>query len=598
MREVTGWVAFAGCVLVVAVLYWAQAVLVPIALAALLAFLLTPPATWLERWIGRVASVLLIVAVSTIVVGLAGWGVFTQAKAMVPQLPEYRLNIRQKIADVRWLQRGGTVEKLQQTVDDIKHDMGAPDARPGTPPSPVVVASEQVEDWWGLRAWVGPVLAPVATAGLVVVLVIFMLLEREELRNRILGVFGSRTLAVTTRALDEATQRVSRYLVMQSFVNLLFGIGVALGLLAIGVPYALLWAVLAGALRFIPYVGPWIGAGMPLLISLAALPGWQPAFMVVGLFVGLELFTNVVLETYLYADAAGISQVALLIAVAFWAWLWGALGLLLATPLTVCLVVLGKHVRGLAPIATLMADVPPLDPPTLCYQRLLARDYGEAATLLEERMGTDTPEAVYDDLLLPVLSLAERDRLGDRISIDDERQVIASTGELVRDAAADLRRRGGRAARHPEHRERIAGYAVEGDADALALEMLGVLLQGEPIRIELAPARLLPSELITFLEQGEYRLVCIADLPPSGTSKTRYLVRKLRAALPDVLIVVGRWAPPELADDSLQALLDAGASAVARTLVETREQILRLLPSGAPVEMAPPRASGDRAGRA
>ena len=596
------WVAFAGCVLVIAVLYWAQAVLVPIALAALLAFMLAPLVTMLQRWIGRVASVVSVVALTSALFGLAGWGLFRQATSLIDELPQYRANIHRKVADLRWIGRGGPVDKLQETVDDIKAEMAGPEGDRGTPSRPVVVTSEQVETSW-LNGWIGPLVEPLATAGLVVVLVIFMLLERQELRNRLLGVFGTGTLAVTTRALDEATRRVSRYLLMQSLVNLIFGIGVAVGLVAIGVPYALLWAVLAAALRFIPYVGPWIGAGTPLFVSLAAMPGWQPAVLVVALFVVLELFTNLVVEVYLYADAAGVSQVALLIAVAFWTWLWGGLGLLMATPLTVCLVVLGKHVPGLAPIATLMADVPALDAQLSFYQRLLARDYGEAASLIEDHIESQSVETVYDELLLPALAYAERDRLEQRHTTEDERELVAAARELARDAAADARAQARTATGiETTPRERIAGYAVEGDADELALEMLGMLLEATPVAIELAPARLLSSELVTFLEQGQYGIVCIADLPPSGSSKSRYLVRKLRAALPELVIIVGRWAPPALADESPQILLEAGANHVGSRLRETRVELVRLVQEAradassesTPSDAGLARTSGDR----
>lgn len=599
LESIAGWIAFAGCVLVVAVLYWAQAVLVPVALAALLAFLLAPAATALQRWIGRVASVIALVALVSSVVGLAGWALFHQASSMADELPQYRLNVRHKIADVRWLGHGGTVEKLQQTMNDIKQDVAGPDADRGSPARPVVVASEQVEGLWGLRAWIGPVFAPLATSGLVVVLVVFMLLERQDLRDRLLVLFGSGTLAVTTKALDEAARRVSRYLFMQSLVNVIFGLGVAVGLTLIGVPYALLWGVLAAALRFIPYVGSWIGAGTPLLVSLAALPGWTPALLVVALFVCLELFTNIVLETYLYAEAAGVSQVALLIAVAFWAWLWGSLGLLLATPLTVCLVVLGKHLPGLAPLATFLADVPALEPAMACYHRLLARDYGEAATLVEEhvREREEWAETVFDDLLLPSLNYVERDRIEARLTVADEREVIAATRELVRDTVALVRDHRPTITLDGARRERILGFAIEADADELALEMLGVLLDGTPIGLDPAPARLMPSELVTLLRESRYRVVCIADLPPSGASKTRYLVRKLRAALPELTIVVGRWAPPELADESTQELVGAGAQEVTRTLLEARTALLRAVTTRQEQEDAL-RASGDRAGRA
>jgi hypothetical protein len=387
---------------------------------------------------------------------------------------------------------------------------------------------------------------------------------------------------------------------MQGLVNVLFGVGVAIGLSLIGVPFALLWAVLASALRFIPYVGPWIGAGAPLAVSLAALPGWQPALFVFGLFVVLELFTNLVLETYLYADAAGVSQVMLLIAVAFWSWLWGAVGLLLATPLTVCFVVLGRNVPGLEAIATLMADAPALEPPVHVYQRLLARDDADAWGLVEEHLAAQPPETVFDGLLLPSLNYAERDRLSGHLAVEDERDVVRATRELVHDAVGVVREQWP-PTNDGHRRERVAGYAVEADADELALEMLSALLEPAGIGIELAPARLMPSELISFLETGRYRTVCIADLPPSASSKARYLVRKLRAALPELAIVVGRWAPPDLADEGFQSILDAGATRVAQTLIETRDQLMAVTAEAAAPEadVAPiARASGDRAGGA
>src|SRR6188474_1615801 len=214
-------------------------------------------------------------------------------------------------------------------------------------------------------------------------MVIFMLLERRDLRDRLIGLIGHGQLATTTKAFDEAGSRVSRQLLMQSLVNLVYGIAVFVGLYLLHVPYVLVWATLGAALRFIPYIGPVLGAGVPILVSLAALAGWTGPLIVLGLFVVLELFTNLVLETALYAGAAGVSQVALLVSVAFWTWLWGPLGLLMATPLTVCIVVIGKHVPGLAFIGTLMADAAVLAPEHGYYQRLLARDQSEAADLID-----------------------------------------------------------------------------------------------------------------------------------------------------------------------------------------------------------------------
>ena len=571
------WVTFAGFVLVVFVLYWAQPVLVPIALAVLLTFVLTPPVAWLERWIGRVAAVLAMVALVFTALGLASWGLARQMDHLAEDLPRYRVNILAKIADVRGAGKGGSVEKLQETIEDIKTDLGRSEAPKGTASQPVVVTSEQVKGFPGFT-WLSPIVGPVGTAGLVLAMVIFMLLERRQLRDRLLGLVGHGRLAVTTKAFEEAGTRVSRQLLMQSLVNVIYGVAAGVGLYFLGVPYPLVWGTLGAVLRFIPYVGPVLGAGAPILVSLAATDGWVGPLWVVGLFVVLELFTNLVLETVLYAGAAGVSPVALLASVAFWTWLWGPLGLLMATPLTVCLVVLGKHVPGLEVVGTLLADTPPLALAYGYYQRLLARDQSEAADHIERYVKTESPRSVYDALLLPALNYAERDRLEQRLSSDEEAAVIDATRELLADAAESIRRLQPESPAPPEDAPppgprgplRVLGYAINGVADEVALAMLAQLLDDLPIDLEITGTRLQASELLSLVQAHEFSVVCLSDLPPSAPSKTRYFVKRLRAAFPDVRILVGRWGPPELADESTQVLRDTGANLVASTLLETR----------------------------
>jgi predicted PurR-regulated permease PerM len=570
-------------VLVVVVLYWAQAVLVPIALAMLLTFVLTPLVSWLERWIGRVPAVLTTVTLVFTVLGLAGWGLARQMNHLADDLPRYRVNILAKIADVRGAGRGGSVQKLQDTISDIQSDLGKSGAGRGAAPRPVVISAERLAGYSSF-AWLGPVVGPLGTAGLVIAMVIFMLLERRELRDRLIGLFGQGRLTVTTKAFDEAGTRVSRQLLMQSVVNLVYGIAAGLGLYALGVPYPLVWATLGAALRFIPYVGPVVGAGAPILVSLAARQGWAGPLWVIGLFGALELFTNLVLETVLYAGAAGVSQVALLASVAFWTWLWGPLGLLLATPLTVCVVVLGKHVPGLAFVRLLMADTPALAPEYVYYQRLLARDQSEAADLIERHVNSDPPRSVYDALLLPALNYAEQDRLEQRLSLDEEAAVVDATRELLADAAESIRRREPAVAAPSEEPPdgvapeplRILGYAVNGVADELALRMLAQVADDLPIVMEIAGGRLQPSDLVALAQAQRASVVCLADLPPSPVSKSRSRVKRLHAALPDVHIVVGRWGPPALADDSTQPLRDAGAARVPSTLADTRTYLSEL----------------------
>ena len=409
-------------------------------------------------------------------------------------------------------------------------------------------------------------------------MLIFMLLERRDLRDRLIGLFGHGRLTITTKAFDEAGTRVSRQLLMQSLVNVLYGIAAGIGLYFLGVPYALVWASLGAVLRFIPYVGPVLGAGAPILVSLAALDGWSRPLWVMGLFVVLELFTNLVLETVLYAGAIGVSQVALLVSLAFWTWLWGPLGLLMGTPLTVCLVVVGKHVPGMEFVGMLMADTPALAPEYGYYQRLLARDQSEAADLIERHIKSQSPRSVYDALLLPALNYAERDRLEHRLSLDEEAAVIEATRELLLEAAAAIRKIDPSPTAPPEvspspaPREplRVLGCAINGAADELALMMLAHMVDDLSIVVETTSLRMQASELVSLVEAQGVSIVCLADLPPSPPSKTRYLVKRLHAALPDVRILVGRWGPAALADESTQPLRDAGASLVASTLAETR----------------------------
>jgi hypothetical protein len=292
-----------------------------------------------------------------------------------------------------------------------------------------------------------------------------------------------------------------------------------------------------------------------------------------------------VLETVLYAGAAGVSPVALLASVAFWTWLWGPPGLVLSTPLTVCLVVLGKHLPGLEFLATLLADTSALAPEYGYYQRLLARDQSEAADIIERYIKTEAPRSVYDALLLPALNYAERDRLEQRLSPDEETAVIDATRELLSDAAESIRGLNPEPAALPDGpplpgpREplRVLGYASNGGADELALAMLAHLLDDLPIHVEMTGARLQASELLTLVQTQEFSVVCFADLPPSPSSKTRYLVKRLRAALPEVRILVGRWGPPALADESTQVLRDSGANLVASTLLETRTYLAGLV---------------------
>ncbi|HEX5217758.1 MAG TPA: AI-2E family transporter [Vicinamibacterales bacterium] len=587
LRAVTTryWIAFAGCLLIVFVLDWAEAVLVPVAVALLFTFLLNPPVMLLQRWIRRGPAVILVVMLTCGGLATLGWVLTRQISSLALELPRYRQTIRQKVADVRQAVRGGAVEQVQSTIDDIKREIGGPvKAR-----APQAVVVQEPDNAFGMPAWFSALLDPLANVGLVTVLVIFMLLEHGDMRDRLVGVIGSGRMATTTKALDEAATRVSRYLLMQSLVNAGYGMMIGFGLFFIGTPYPILWAALGAALRFIPYLGPWIAAGAPTVITLAALPGWTPTLWVAGMFVVVEIFTNLVLETVLYAGVAGVTQTALLVAVAFWTWLWGPLGLLLATPLTVCVVVLGKHVNGLRGMSMMMSDEPPLSEDARYYQRLLAGEPGDAWELIDAHRPKRSPSEVFGEIMLPALICARRDVLEGRLSPDDEAKVSELTKELL-----TLVEREPTSKEDHEHddppmptRLRVLGCPISGPADAAALQMLKTLLAETSIELDIGSPQQLVAEIAASVDDGHYDAVCLVDVPPTSTSRLRYAIKQLRRTRPDLPIFVGRWGAAPDGDAEIRALSESGTTHIGRALTETRDGLQELSARSGP-GAAPP----------
>ena len=429
------------------------------------------------------------------------------------------------------------------------------------------------------------------------VLVIFMLLERRELRDRVILLIGYRRMTATTRALDEAGARISRYLLMQSIINGSFGVAVGLGLFLIGVPYAVIWGSLAAALRFIPYVGAFVALLLPLALSLAVFPGWLQPALVVGLFLVLEGVTGMVMEPWLYGQSAGVSQVALLIAVTFWTWLWGPVGLLMATPLTVCLVVLGKHLPALGFIVVLMGDRPVIEAKARYYQRLLARDQDEAIDIVETCVNTDGRESVYDAVLLPALYYAKQDRDRGLLSEGDVQFVGQATREildvLAHDAPVPPRRdTGAPPVSDPgaDPRVRIVGCPARDETDAVALEMVRRLLDPGRYRLELIGTAMLTAEVVDWVDQHRPAVVCIGAVAPGGLSQARHLCRRLRSRCPELKIVIGRWGLHDEMDADRQHLLAAGADHVETTVLDTQRTLAQVggLMLGYPAPESPP----------
>jgi predicted PurR-regulated permease PerM len=569
MRGVRPVTLLVGVVTAIGALYLGRGLLLPLAVAGLLTFLLNPVTRFFERWLPRAAAVLVVVILSSAAVGALAWVLALQATGLSGEIPTYRDNLKRKIADIRGASQGGVIDKVQSATKEVVAELekGAEPAKPGDKPVPVVVKPPATSI---LRLPV--ILEALGNIGLVFVLLIFMLLERLQLRDRLIRIVGFGRIATTTKAMDEAAQRISHYLTMQTMINGAFGLGVALGTLAIGLPYAFLWGALAAVLRFIPYVGPWAAAVLVSLAGLAVFDGWLEPLLIVALFVVLELFTNLVLETYLYSQSAGVSQVALLVAVAFWTWIWGPVGLALATPLTVCLLVVAKYVPDLELVTVLLSDEPVMAPDRSYYQRLVARDDNEAAQLVQEYLAANPGGEVYDRVLVPALNHARRDHRRGRID-DTELGFVDQATRRIVEALDPLPPP---AAPPPRPAVAVLAMPAQDEADQIALQMLKQQLDPGQWTLDISSPDLLASEIVALVEVREPATVLIGALDGAGhVLHLRYLCKRVRARFPALPIVVGLWGA-EAEAVANAGLQDAGADRVAVTLREACAQIQEL----------------------
>ncbi|HET9483221.1 MAG TPA: AI-2E family transporter [Xanthomonadales bacterium] len=605
-----------GLAIVLGFLYWARVVLIPVALAILLTFLLAPAVTWLQRrGLGRALAVVIVTLIAIGAAVLVAWSVTRQITSLVDTYPRYEQNINSKIASLRARGREGLVDKVQVVAQRIANQVEqapitpAPEPRAGAPPQPVKIVAD--EGPFGLSAiWsvAGPMLEPLANAGLVLVLMIFMLIHREDLRDRVIAMVGLVQLGETTRAFDDAGERISRYLLMQLLVNVGFGIAVALGLWAIGVPYAPLWGFFAALLRYIPYLGPWLAALLPIAMSLLISRDWSTALMVVALFGALELVTNMAIEPVVYGRGIGVSQAALLVSVAFWTWFWGPVGLVLASPLTVCLVVLGKHVPFLRFFETMLGDRPALEPPIRYYQRLLARDQDEAAELAEELAGTMPLAQLYDTILLPALTMARTDARAGKLDTEVQDFVVSATRQIAEELGRRARVAGAKQLAKDDRRDakdakvearaaaarnepvlpapepevvgapvRLLAAPVRDATDEVAATMLRELL--DPLRYTWigATADHLASDVVALVAREAPDVLCVASVPPGGLAQAKYVCLRARAGFPELPIVAARWG---LRDDAVEKdraqLAAAGANELHVTLSQTVAQLAQV----------------------
>lgn len=588
----------ATLLLAIAALYWGRTVMLPLALAALLAFILTPAVSWLERHgFRRLPGVLTVtVVVFALLVGLS-YLLALQVGQLADELKQdkYQKNIMAKVEplpeDVKGPLRKlvGAEEEAGKTVEGLKKK-----AADGTAPEPAAVAPVPALGLRWLTEYIPPAAEGLATFVLIVVLAVFMLVKREDLRDRLIHLFGHGHLTATTRALDEAAQRISRYLSLLSLVNLCCGLALAAGFYFLDVPAALLWGLLVGTLRFIPYVGVWVGALFPVVLSAATAPDWYHPLGVLGLILAVELFIANVVEPVLYGRTMGISEVALLVMAAFWAWLWGPIGLVLAVPMTVCLAVLGKYVPQLDFLAVLLKDEPVLDTPVRYYQRLLAGDEDEAEDMVEEYLRGHPWEDVFDDVLLPALLLARHDRERGELDAAEEQGIYQATREVLDDLIFRQRQISKIASvpvgeEPPPERPAVPalGFPAHDEADELALHMLAQLLEPSGCRLEVVSSKSLTGEVLRRTGEERPPFVVVAALPPGGIAQSRHLCKRLRAQCPDLKIFVIRCGQGDALEKVRERLREAGADGMVTTLQEARAQLLPLVQVAAHGPAAP-----------
>jgi predicted PurR-regulated permease PerM len=564
-------------VICVAALYFARSVLIPIALAVLFAFLLAPLVNLLQKArLGRTGPVIVVVLlVAGLLMGL-GYLVFNQAIGLAAQLPNYKSTISRKIESFRGVRENG-IGKAEATVKELGQELSSTIETP-TPndeagqnqrgkhpllpggsiahPVPVEVV-QQNSPIASASALLGPFLGPLATLGIVMVFTAFILLRSEDLRNRLFTLAGLSRFHVTTQAFDEATERVGKYLFLQFLMNLGYGTLFGTALYFIGVPNAFLWGVLAALLRFIPYIGTLAGAAMPILLSLAVFDGWMKPLLAFGAFVAIEIITSYVVEPLLYAAHTGVSSLAILVAAIFWAALWGPVGLLLSTPLTVCIVVIGRYIPQWEFLSVLLGDQRVLGTEVQLYQKLRRMNAEESRQVVDDFLKEGSIEKLYESVITPVLIFIEKDRA--EVGLGDAREqfVFQTLKEIIEELALRPVAETGDQKINEEvnaNPKPIVGVARKTNGDGCAITCLPARDEGDEIvammlahlsnRAGYNAQAVVPASVEDMMEEASEQhceVIYISALPPYGVYNTRRLYKKLRVRFPKSRIGVGLW---------------------------------------------------------
>lgn len=573
-------------VVIVAVLYLGKVLLVPLAFAILFAFLLAPLVAFLERiHFGRLPAVIVVMLGFVLLLGGAGWGLFTQLIDLANDLPQYRDNITRKI-DAIHKPSNSAFGRAQREVEHLSEQIGIANSTAGpvlrsdkdaakkplgtTPEHPVQV--REVGPPPDRVGQLGGILAPMATALLTIVFTFFVLLQREDLRNRLMRLSGDRNLSVLTQAMDDASRRISRYFSLQLLVNTVYGSIVFIALHFLGLPHAMFFGALSGLARFIPYIGAPFAALLATLLSLAVFDGWTKSLMIAGLYFSMEVITANFAEPRIYGKHTGLASLAILIAAAFWTLVWGPVGLALSIPITVCVVVMGRHIPSLEFLAILLGDKPALSSWMSFYQRLLARDRREAAEILESAADRSTLEEAYDDVLVPALVLSEDDRLNGNLDEATVRFVRRSARNFIEELGWRENggpQAGGSGAVVPremgERQIRVLCVPARDEMDELAAAMLAQCLEGEVIEASAVRVRRL-DEVLRSIAERMPDVVFLCALPPVGVTRMHRLYRAVRTRHPDLRVIVGAWKLSEDVEEFRRSVMGDDSGEVTTTL--------------------------------
>jgi len=577
----------------VGVIYFGQPILMPAALAVLLAFALAPLVARLRTiGLGRVPSVVVTVLLAFVVIGALGTYIVTEFAQLAVALPRYESNLARKINSIRGAAEGNSIYAtasavLQRLDNDITGPAKTVAAKtPAAAPQPVVVEipSQENSPLHVIESVVGPLLDPLATTGIVIIFVVFILLQKEDLRDRFIRLAGSNDLRRTTVALDDGATRLSRYLLMQMAINACFGVLVGAGLWLIGIPNAGLWGLIGMMFRFVPYVGVPVAAAIPVGLAFAIDPYWGKMFWTVALYLAIEPALGQIVEPIVYGRSSGLSATAVVVAATFWTWVWGPVGLLLSTPLTMCLVVIGRHVDQLRFLDVLLGDRPPLALEEGLYLRMLGGDPDEAAHQAESFLERNSLSAYYDEVVLKALVMAQADarhgtldrdrRHTIRVAVEGLIQNLSERGdETVASAPAD------ETAAEASGRESWADNAVlcvagPGPLDEVASLLLSDLLSRHGIGTRIVGhADALPVN-IERLDKTGVKMISVCYLEPANFTNARYLVRRLSRHLPQAKLLLNFWGFG--ADDTryLDAVEATGCELIATTLREAVERVL------------------------